>query len=159
MHIYALKMTIWANNAWSKVVSLFNESRFIRSNTILVRLRMNAPILVCLHLIPIFNCNLGSRISPKRALRINMSELRRLRLTVAFTIHHRVIIFTNKRIVFAVNWIFRFTYWKFTWFLVTRSVKSLNSSDSHWLCIRPCWRAFWTRFIVIVLWYFLPIDL
>jgi len=120
MHINTLKVTIWINNTGYNIVPLINKPRFIRTNTVLVRLWIYTFVLLLIHLIFFFNCDLRTSNFSWWIYRIVLAELWWTLLSIA--IYHRLLFFTNKRIVFVWTRLSLFSDWKFTWFLITWGV-------------------------------------
>ncbi len=148
-------MAIRADNTWGHVVSTLYKSRLIRPYTVLVRLRVQIPILWWLRqlLISVLDSDLwsSSRFHDFNVSDIFMSELGRLHpYAIVLAVRNWVLFLGNEGVEFAVSAMVSWaTDWELARILLAWGVKSLNTGDCHRLCVRTSGGSLWSGLIVI----------
>ena len=157
-------MTIRADNARCHVVSTLNKSRLIRPYAVLVRLRVQIPILRLRQLlISILDSDLWAspRFNNFKVSALFMPELGRVHpYAIVLTVTHWILLFGNKWVESAVTAIVsRATNRLLAWFLLAWCIKTLNTSDCHRLCARPTGGCLGSWLVVIIFGNFLSVNL
>ena len=164
LQVKTLDVILRADNARCHVLSAPNKTWLIRPYAVLVRLRIQIPILRLRQLvISVLNSNLWSSYSFHN-LKVSgffMPELGRVHpYAIVLAVTHRLLLFGNKWVESAITAIVsRATNRLLAWFLLAWGIKSLNTSHSHRLCARPCWGSLRNGLVVIVFKDLLSVNL